>query len=378
MRVSEGSRALQGRSRARECHRNSDRMPKTKFSIPEQPRKRLREKSTPPDLPLLAADDAPSKRGKAKKPPSASQLTMLESTPTPQRTQALRLPVFAPVVLGVYKVTDRARDVWDSVVDDSAALYQLQIKHDAKPSICYELYSSFNEFLAGVHEENEDVPSTLSELARQALIRLVITNADDPDSVGTFVRWRTAFYCAGSLDALLNAFHLLDEFFVWKERQMAKEQPFEVQVHLQSDVSIAREGAKYKNYQWNEPTKSLPVKIFECQPCVGKRIITLTLEVQTANVASLVFSGHTYPFRRKLEDSGAPRATFTDNGETSYFHVMKDVDLAEDGAQTKVLRMFSEVFSNLAIRLVVPKEPEKGSPTYELVDALRELPCLHA
>ena len=56
---------------------------------------------------------------------------------------------------------------------------------------------------------------------------------------------------------------------------MAKEQPFEVQVHLQSDVSIAREGAKYTNYQWNEPTKSLPVKIFECQPCVGKRIVTL-------------------------------------------------------------------------------------------------------
>ena len=120
------------------------------------------------------------------------------------------------------------------------------------------------------------------------------------------------------------------------------------------------------------------MKISECQPCVGKRIITLTMEVQTANVASLVFSGHTYPFRRKLEESGAPRATFADDGQTTYFHVMKDVDLAEDGAQTKVLRMFSDVFSNLAIRLVVPKEPEKGSPTYDLVDALRELPCLHA
>ena len=112
-------------------------MPKTKkFTIPEQPGKRLREKSTPPDLPLLAADDAPSKKSKAKKPPSASQLTMLESAPTPQRTQGLRLPVFAPVILGVYKYTDRAGNVWDSVVDESSALYQLQIKHDAKPSIC--------------------------------------------------------------------------------------------------------------------------------------------------------------------------------------------------------------------------------------------------
>ena len=57
---------------------------------------------------------------------------------------------------------------------------------------------------------------------------------------------------------------------------------------------------------------------------------------------------------------------------------MKDVELAENGAQTKLLSMFSEIFFNLAIRLVVPKEPEKGSPTYELVDALRELTCLHA
>ena len=57
---------------------------------------------------------------------------------------------------------------------------------------------------------------------------------------------------------------------------------------------------------------------------------------------------------------------------------MNDVDLAEDGAQTKVVSMFSKMFFNLAIRLVFPKEPDKGSPTYELVDSLRELPCLHA
>ena len=357
-------------------------MPKTKkFTIPENvTRKRLREKSAPTDLPILSADDTPSKKGKTKKAPTVNELTVIESTPTPQRTQTLRLPVFAPVVLGVYKYTDRARDVWDSVVDENAALYQIQIQHDAKPSICYDLYNSFNGFLAHVHEENSEVPSTLSELSKEALIRLVITNGDDPDNVGTFVRWRTAFYCAGQVEALINAFHLLDEFFVWKEQQMAKEKPFEVQVHLHTDVSIAKEGTRYSNYQWNEPTKSLPVKIFQCQPCVGKRIVSLTveLEAQSTNAASLVFSGHTYPFRRKLEECGAPRATFTDaNGQTSYFHVMKHVDLSEDAAHAKILAMFSDVFSNLAIRLVIPKEPERGTPAHELVDALRELPCLH-
>jgi hypothetical protein len=150
-------------------------------------------------------------------------------------------------------------------------------------------------------------------------------------------------------------------------------------VHLHTDVSIAKEGMQYENYRWSEPAKSLPIKIFECQPCVGKRIVTLTVEVQSASVASLVFSGHTYPFRRKLEEYGSPRATFTDdNGQTSYFHIMKDVDFSDDAAQNKILVMFSEVFCNLAIRLVIPNEPKSGNPTYEFVDAFRELPCLHA
>jgi len=355
-------------------------MPKQskKFSVPEQPLKRLREK-TSPDLPLAADGATPTKTTRKGKP-SASQLTVLESAPTPQRATAQRLPVLAPVVVAVYRYTNRARDVWDSVVDESAALYQIQIKHDAKPSICYELYSSFNDFLASAHEENSDLPQTLADLARQALIRLVITNADDPDGVGTYIRWRTAFYCAGSFESLLNAFLLLDEFFVWKEKQMAKEQPFETHVHLHTDVSIAKEGVQYENYRWSEPTKSLSIKIFECQPCVGKRIVTLTVEVQSASVASLVFSGHTYPFRRKLEEYGLPRATFTDeSGQTSYFHIMKDADFSDNAARNKDLVAFSEVFSNLAIRFLVPKEPEEsGSPTYDLVDALRGLSCLHA
>ena len=56
---------------------------------------------------------------------------------------------------------------------------------------------------------------------------------------------------------------------------------------------------------------------------------------------------------------------------------MKHVDLSEDAAHAKILAMFSDVFSNLAIRLVIQKEPERGTPAHQLVDALRELPCLH-
>ena len=75
-----------------------------------------------------------------------------------------------------------------------------------------------------------------------------------------------------------------------------------------------------------------------------------------------------------------PRATFTDeSGQTSYFHIQKDADFSDNAARNKVLVAFSEVFSNLAIRFLVPKEPEEsGSPTYDLVDALRGLSCLHA
>ena len=113
--------------------------------------------------------------------PRASDLTVQNR---PQQTST-RLPSSAPVVVCLYKVTDRARDVWSVVEDTSAGLYQVQIKHDARPSVTFDILGSFGSYLQKANAENDDIPATLSDLSRNAFIKLVLTG-DDPESVWVY------------------------------------------------------------------------------------------------------------------------------------------------------------------------------------------------
>ena len=73
------------------------------------------------------------------------------------------------------------------------------------------IYNKFAAFLA--EHEDDSMPHAVAELHKKAFIRMVVTDARDPDGVGTFVRWRTAFYCAGQTqEALRNCMLLLDVF----------------------------------------------------------------------------------------------------------------------------------------------------------------------
>ena len=71
------------------------------------------------------------------------------------------------------------------------------------------MYDKFSSFL----KTQDGVPQTLVELQKQALIKLVTTDGQDPDNIG-FQRWRNAFYVAGETAALLNFIYLLDEFWL--------------------------------------------------------------------------------------------------------------------------------------------------------------------
>ena len=68
---------------------------------------------------------------------------------------------------------------------------------------------------------------------------------------------------AGDLN---NFLLLLDGFFVWKEKSIAQSTPFEVHLypHLDAhDAGHVWDDLEYKEYSYNEPSKDLPLKIFE-------------------------------------------------------------------------------------------------------------------
>ena len=93
--------------------------------------------------------------------------------------------------------------------------------HAAQGSICTRLRDGFAEFLLAANSQSSDVPESIQQLEKDAGIRIVIADRQDPEDVG-FVQWRAAFYVAGSLP---NALMLLDDFFQFKAK--SRERPLE-------------------------------------------------------------------------------------------------------------------------------------------------------
>ena len=321
-----------------------------------------------------AVGDTPSPAN-AKAVPKASQLTVEQSRPAIQRKLAS-----APVVVCIYKVTDKAADAWNAITDTSAALFQIQIDHAARPSVTFDIVRVFNDFLNDAHRDNPAVPPTVSDLSQQASIRIVVTSTDDPEKLGCFVQWRTGFYVAGSEESLQNFVYLLDEFFQWKEKMMAREQAFEVRLHPHLGVDINIDGLAYEHYTLNTPAKSLPLKFFECHPCAGKRVLTLNVEPTTDQTVSVVVSGNSFSYRDRMDALGVPGAYQTDaDGTKQYFRVLKDIDVADEEQKSRIFKMLgNEVFCNLAIRLSIASEPPLHSVVSDFLSELCALPCVHA
>ena len=163
-------------------------------------RKRLAEEAKP------SAAASPAKVAAV---PSASDIVIEQARPQQQRTPQ-RLPTTAPWIICIYKVTDSVGDVWDKFQGDSGlSFYACVMDHACRPSALMYLRDAFNEFLRAAKAENDAVPIDVASLMDLG-IRLVISDANDPDGAG-FVQWRVCFYVAGDLKALHNFLIL----FVW-------------------------------------------------------------------------------------------------------------------------------------------------------------------
>ena len=207
-------------------------------------------------------------------------------------------------------------------------------------------------------------------------MRLVISDQQDPDDVG-FVQWRVGFYVAGDLN---NFLLLLDDWFAYKAKSIASAQPFQVQMlpHVGVEVTVADDFA-YEHIDVAEPAVTLPLGIFKCQPCIGKRIVTLNLQIEDENTISVVITGNTWAFRSRLDTFGISGGyqTFADDRRI-YCRVLKNIDLEDDAQQERVLSLVGEaVFKNLAMRVTVDKTPEADTNSGNFVSKMREIPCLH-
>ena len=297
----------------------------------------------------------------------------------PQRA-AQRLPTHAPVVLCIYKYTDEAADIWASYEGkESVQVWQVQMQHEARPSITFGIMDEFNSFLRKKHARDNCLPASLKELQEKAGIRLVLTDRADPDEVG-YIQWRVAFYIAGDAGSLKNFLYLLDDFFLQKSEAMAREAPFKVHLHPHCGVNLADtwDGLEYGEYTMHDPALKLPLGIFEAQPVTGKRIVRLHLQPESADTMSILVIGQTWNFRTRLDSHGVVGAWYGDDENRKYVRILKSIDVSEEVQQQNVLNMLGDaVFKNLAVRVVVDSEPKAGSDVAMFIARLRKINSLH-
>ena len=96
---------------------------------------------------------------------------------------------------------------------------------------------------------------------------------------------------------------------------------------------------EYKEYSYNEPTKDLPLKVFEAPPPYGKRIVTINIETEGSDKVSVIFAGRIYEYRDRFQAKEIPGG-FPGGGEGEekgkYCRVMKSVDVSEEAEVEKV------------------------------------------
>lgn len=131
-----------------------------------------------------------------------------------------------------------------------------------------------------------------------------------------FVQWRVAFYVAGNPEtAVENFFCLLDDFFTFKSKALAKDIEIHVRPHKSAAAEVTSllvESLSYEHLTFHEAAAEaqLPLKIFEAQPVVGKRVVTLFVQPESGTHVSVLFGGNTWNFRSALDEAGVKGLCF--------------------------------------------------------------------
>ena len=91
-------------------------------------------------------------------------------------------PAIAPLIICIYMVTDRAGDVWSNFEGcKSAALWQIQLEHNAQQNILYQLGNAFDEFLREESGSKKGYPKSIDELVNGGGVKLLFSDKNDPE-----------------------------------------------------------------------------------------------------------------------------------------------------------------------------------------------------
>ena len=138
------------------------------------------------------------------------------------------------------------------------------------------------------------------------------------------------------------------------------QRPYEFVFEFLGSAFCQQDDLEYKEYSYNEPTKDLPLKIFEAPPPYGKRIVTINIETEGSDKVSVIFAGRIYEFRDRFQTKEIPGG-FPGSGDGEekgkYCRVMKSVDVSEKAEVQKawvlVMRWLPRLTIVLSARVAI-------------------------
>ena len=119
-------------------------------------------------------------------------------------------------------------------------------------------------------------------------------------------------------------------------------------------VQCPAEGSAISSINWHytleDPAKKLPLDIFEAQPCIGKRVAVLTVQIEPEDKVSFLITGNTWSFRQRLDAFGVALGYTGEDQARKYFRLLQSQDMTNEEHRKRVLDMLADgVFKNLAM-----------------------------
>ena len=168
--------------------------------------------------------------------------------------------------------------------------------------------------------------------------------------------------------------YLLDSFWLFLMKDKTKFENIHLNPHITADIDDCWDNFEYPAYTLEERAAKLPLHIFEAHPVQGRRVVLVTIQIETESVLSVVVHGGTWGFRGAFEASGVEGYKDENN---VYYRVVKDIDIATQEGKDRILNILGGVLKNVAARVSVDGRPIAGSPAHSFIRSLRDKPNLH-
>ena len=126
-------------------------------------------------------------------------------------------------------------------------------------------------------------------------------------------------------------------------------------------------------YTLEERALMLPLKIFEAQPPQGKRIVQITVQVESDAELSFLIHGGTWAYRDAFE---AAQIQLLKDENGIYYRVVKSVNVESEDKDRLFSILGDGVLKSVAARVTVEGRARADTPSRVFLNSLRRMPHL--